>query len=1430
VIEGLIRGLATGTDLTPEEILDVLWLSAIRAGPALAPASQPPPDPAAPADHDEPERAAAPPPPGHSSAPPPSGQVEPPPIAAEEEITSEIPLRLPATEPAEAPGDDEEPAPVQLTTASEVGFGAPRPIRDAAALPRALRRLRHVRRPAPHVTVDVDATVEATADAGGTLVPVYTRPLERALDLALVVDDAPAMRVWDDTFDEFARLMAQTGAFRSVERWRLITDEETVSLADASGKVQPADRLIDPSGQRVVFVATSASTDAWYTPGPWVAVAAWCAAMPTALLQVLPRQYWAGTALGEPYVTARADRPAAPNGEYVRRQAWWADDPGGMPLPVVTLSPGALETWAQAVVTGNAWTPGITATPPDPEHAPSAADLDTGELVNDFLSRASPGAERLARLLSTATRLSLPLIAILQESLAPETGVLELAEVLSSGLLSVDGAGGLARFRFRDDARQLLRRGVTTFEEWDAYAAVSRYLESRHQLGGPLGALLPDPDGTAVLDPADEPFAALHESLATRLGLRTAPGDQHSSRDNQAAASQPPRDAESQEIPEDLLTLLVSDISELRPPDTTMAVVAFDAAGVSFWRIQLDGHGTLAHESRGGHSWEVQRSGETFLSPQGYKDIFPWPSGEPAQRVMFIRKPGTPPEADELVNTTKQVSRAKEWIRECYFDTDVARAISEAIARCPLTRSYELVTLNLLPGGQRISVNRYLPLFPPGAVRGDRKTVRLRCQPSDSHGTVFAVMAFDADEPVLVTSAKVPPGLYDVTAELLAPGSVRFAGLPAEPRKDPRPWSSIVATVPDLVDLAGLVHLILAIELSGPAQSLQFKVARDLITATERSGVPVVVSVVLYDPIATRLAASHAAPLVLLWTADTRHARDLLAIHQPRRTEVNSTIEDALALLASRLRDEASGGRPVLITIGVEPPEGDWSTPVNQLVADHPGITFGHIWNIDSDIAAERLMAHRMWEALGRTASTSLDHFDAQQFAQELGLLAATPTPVPFPLAADVSLTDDHSAPEKNPMSADPGERVISLTAVNRDQWWSQAEASVIRFGRFQGRISMADLILIPDLTVSKRHAELRLPGSGRGNSGNRSQVEIVDLGSDSGTFVNGNRVTRAYARDNDVIAIGKDEFRLLGEELLHHVGDGRISLQAQDVGHRVTEGRDRNAVLDQITFSLPERSMMAVIGPSGAGKTTLCNALTARAPAAYGDVRYNGRSLYEHFQAFEHRIGVVFEQSSPSNIGGPRPLGRLRRGIRDQLTAREALGYAAKQRFASDTTDAERAAHVDQLLNDLPLDRYLDSRINTMPPYPRKLVDLGLALLTDPSILFLDEPFAPISVESGLDLSQRLRAMADPSHLLGRSVVIFTRFPAALPQCDWYLVLTTGGGMAYFGPSVPGLRYFGAESWDAVNDTIRGQPTRDFAAEFRASPEYQRYVSARSS
>ena len=185
----------------------------------------------------------------------------------------------------------------------------------------------------------------------------------------------------------------------------------------------------------------------------------------------------------------RSRRPAAPNRIAEVEVAWWdADAESGdatVAVPVVAMRLDALETWARAVVAGSAWVDAVWARQPLAHSAREAnADASAEDRVRAFQARASHGALALARVLAGAPVLSWPLIRVLQARLLPGTGSSELAEVLVSGLLeriqesAREGEGeGEQRFRFRAAVSELLARGTTALEEWDAFAAISDYLE-----------------------------------------------------------------------------------------------------------------------------------------------------------------------------------------------------------------------------------------------------------------------------------------------------------------------------------------------------------------------------------------------------------------------------------------------------------------------------------------------------------------------------------------------------------------------------------------------------------------------------------------------------------------------------------------------------------------------------------------------------------------------------------------------------------------------------------------------------------------------------------------------------------------------------------------------------------------------------------------
>ena len=526
MIDSLIRALArSGAGLTAEEVADVLALVAAGVEPAAA-GSTPPLGPAA--------RGAGP-----DREKEPAGALPPLSAAAGDAIGGDPLLARDSRYPGTGG------VPVRLPAAGDAG-GAPASavaLPSAAPLPRSLefarsvRPFKRVRAYTSRQVLDIEATVEATAQAR-QLVIVSAPQQTQALDVAVVGDTSPSMVVWEGAVRDLAGLLGRSGAFRTVTRWDLILrgdgpPDRRVLLRDAAGTEHASERLVDPAGNRLVLVVSDAVSDEWYDRPVWDVLNRWAQAMPAALIAVLPSRYWRDTALGEPALACAAARPADPNSRLRTLPGWPAD--GGetspragrgdrIPLPVVAMSPDQMTAWADAVVTGTATVDGILIAPPATARASRAnAGLTPADRVRAFLVRASPGAQRLAAVLAGAPVLSLPLMRILQARLASETGITELAEIFTGGLLERSPRsvpGGQPLYQYRPGVRDRLARGMTVLEQWDLHDAVSEYLAARTGVtGDTLVALVADPAGPLRLDPGLDPFAALLDDVAGVLGI-----------------------------------------------------------------------------------------------------------------------------------------------------------------------------------------------------------------------------------------------------------------------------------------------------------------------------------------------------------------------------------------------------------------------------------------------------------------------------------------------------------------------------------------------------------------------------------------------------------------------------------------------------------------------------------------------------------------------------------------------------------------------------------------------------------------------------------------------------------------------------------------------------------------------------------------------
>ncbi|MFF8396498.1 FHA domain-containing protein [Streptomyces sp. NPDC016172] len=351
----------------------------------------------------------------------------------------------------------------------------------------------------------------------------------------------------------------------------------------------------------------------------------------------------------------------------------------------------------------------------------------------------------------------------------------------------------------------------------------------------------------------------------------------------------------------------------------------------------------------------------------------------------------------------------------------------------------------------------------------------------------------------------------------------------------------------------------------------------------------------------------------------------------------------------------------------------------------------------------------------------------------------------------------------------------------------------VMRIGR-----ALENELVVSDLQVSRHHAEFHATPDGR--------MEIRDLGSHNGTYVNGQPIAKGGSQllgPTDVVGVGHSTFRIVGDRLEEFVDTGEVSFSARHLTVTVDGGKQ---ILKDVSFGVPEKSLIAVIGPSGSGKSTLLKALTGYRPANQGEVLYDNRNLYKQFAELRQRIGLVPQDDI----------------LHKELTVKKALKYAAKLRFPADTTAAEREARIDEVLRELKLDIHKDKKVTSLSGGQRKRVSVALELLTKPSLIFLDEPTSGLDPGMDRDVMQLLRGLADD----GRTVLVVTHSVAELAICDKLLVMAPGGSVAYFGPPEEALNFFGYDTWADVFSAFENYRDYDWAGRWKGSQHYQMYAA----
>jgi ABC-2 type transport system ATP-binding protein len=193
---------------------------------------------------------------------------------------------------------------------------------------------------------------------------------------------------------------------------------------------------------------------------------------------------------------------------------------------------------------------------------------------------------------------------------------------------------------------------------------------------------------------------------------------------------------------------------------------------------------------------------------------------------------------------------------------------------------------------------------------------------------------------------------------------------------------------------------------------------------------------------------------------------------------------------------------------------------------------------------------------------------------------------------------------------------------------------------------------------------------------------------------------------------------------------------------------------LDGLSFTVEPGQMMGFVGPNGAGKTTAMRIVLGVLEPNSGEVRWNGSPVD---RAARRRFGYMPEE----------------RGLYPKMKVRDQLVYLARLHGVA-VPDARRSA--DELIGKLGIEERADDRVEALSLGNQQRVQLAAALVHEPDVLVLDEPFSgldPVGVDVLAEVLKGETARGVPVMFSSHQLELVERI------CDAYVLIDHGSSIA---------------------------------------------------
>eukprot|EP01135_Chromosphaera_perkinsii_P012005 Nk52_evm13s2568 gene=Nk52_evmTU13s2568 len=249
-----------------------------------------------------------------------------------------------------------------------------------------------------------------------------------------------------------------------------------------------------------------------------------------------------------------------------------------------------------------------------------------------------------------------------------------------------------------------------------------------------------------------------------------------------------------------------------------------------------------------------------------------------------------------------------------------------------------------------------------------------------------------------------------------------------------------------------------------------------------------------------------------------------------------------------------------------------------------------------------------------------------------------------------------------------------------------------------------------------------------------------------------------------------------LGNLECEHVFD----IEFDGIGLKLKNGK---TIMQGVSGGFKNGRSCAIMGPSGAGKTTIMSLVTGKAKKTHGTIKVNG--VEEDLSKYKKLVGYVPQEDV----------------MHRRLSVKDNLTFSANMRLPTSYSRDRREGTVFWAMDTLGLVPIQDSIVGDeeqrgISGGQRKRVNVGLELVAEPSILFLDEPTSGLDSATALELCSTLRDIARNRKMVV-AAVIHQPSPSAFAQFDDLLLLGKGGRTVYAGPVDEATAYFASIGFD---------------------------------